>query len=105
MSSPHPGAGPVEPDPSEPHPAATPAAHAFLYYNVARLGLLAVALLVFYLLGFRDLALLLVAFLVSGAVSYVVLFRLRGSAQGSLFSAYRRMSDRIDEGSRREDDD
>lgn len=79
--------------------------HAFLLYNAARLGMLVVAFGLFYVIGFRGLALLIVAFLVSGAVSYLALYRLRGEATSGLVSAYRKVNDRIEERARREDED
>jgi hypothetical protein len=80
-------------------------AHAFLLYNAARLAILGIAFAVFALVGFRGIALLIVAFLVSGAVSYLVLYRLRGDAANGLVSLYWRVNDRIDARSRGEDDD
>lgn len=91
---------------TEDEPAAAPArTHAFVLYNAARLGLLVIAFGLFYAVGFRGIALLIVAFLVSGAVSYLALYRLRGDATSGLLSAYRRVSERIDARARREDDD
>ena len=80
-------------------------AHAFLLYNAARLGILVIAFAVFYVVGFRGVALLIVAFLVSGAVSYLALYRLRGDAASGLVSLYWRINDGIDTRSRGEDDD
>ena len=78
--------------------------HAFALYNLARLGMLAVAFGVFYLVGLRGLGLVVAAFLVSGAVSYLVLYRVRVAASMNIGSSFRRLSDRIDKGSRAEDD-
>ena len=110
MSTSHPDPEPAPPpDDADLPPAqlvAAPAqAHAFLLYNVARLGILVVAFAVFYVVGFRGIALLIVAFLVSGAVSYLALYRLRGDAASGVVSAYWRINDRIDARSRGEDDD
>ncbi|GLW98395.1 DUF4229 domain-containing protein [Microtetraspora sp. NBRC 16547] len=46
-------------------------------YTLSRLGLFAVALAVLYLLGLRTYLLLVVAFLVSGLASYVLLSKQR----------------------------
>jgi hypothetical protein len=109
VSSSHPDPEPAPPpdaDAGEPEAAgAAPKAHAFLLYNAARLAILAIAFAVFALVGFRGIALLIVAFLVSGAVSYLALYRLRGDAASGLASLYWRVNDRIDARSRGEDDD
>jgi hypothetical protein len=90
-------------EPTSPAGATRP--HAFLLYNAARLAILAIAFGLFALVGFRGIALVIVSFLVSGAVSYAALYRLRGAATSGLLTSYRRISERIDERSRREDDD
>jgi hypothetical protein len=79
--------------------------HAFLVYNLARLGIFVVSLGVLYLFGFRGVALVLLALLVSGAISVVALFKLRNAATASLGSSWRRLSDRIDRGAASEDVD
>lgn len=89
--------------PSEPVVAARP--HAFLLYNLARLGLLVVAFGIFYLAGFRGLALIVVALLVSGAVSYFALYRLRGAASSSFVGGWKRWNDKLEERTRAEDTD
>jgi len=48
-----------------------------LVYTLSRLGLFAVALAVLYLLGLRSLPLLIVALIVSGVASYVLLSKQR----------------------------
>ncbi len=77
--------------------------HAFLLYNLARLALLVLAFAAFYLVGFRGLALIVVALLVSGAVSYFALYRLRGAAAVSFAGGWRRWNDRLEERTRAED--
>jgi hypothetical protein len=64
-----------------------------------------VALGVFYLLGFRGLALLLVALLVSGALAFGLLWRLREDAGRSVRASYRRFSARLDARTDAEDED
>ncbi len=95
-------AAPARPEPGAPQPARP---HAFLLYNLGRLVLLLVALGIFYLLGFRGLALVVVALLVSGAVSYFALYRLRGAAAVSFAGGWRRWNDRLEERTRAEDTD
>jgi Protein of unknown function (DUF4229) len=85
--------------------AQEPQPWAFARYNLARGAILLVALGVFYLAGFRGLALLVVALLVSGAVSFAVLYRLRDAAGRNITRSYRRWSDRIDARAGAEDDD
>ena len=51
--------------------------HSLLLYTAARLGLLLIAAAVLYLLGARSWFLLILAFLVSGLLSFVLLKRLR----------------------------
>lgn len=51
--------------------------HSLLLYTVARLGLLLIAAAVLYLLGARSWLLVILAFLVSGLLSFVLLRRLR----------------------------
>jgi hypothetical protein len=55
-----------------------------LLYTTARAGLFAVTLVVLYLAGMRQLFLLLVAVLVSGILSYVLLGRLRDEMSSSV---------------------
>lgn len=95
-------AAPAQAAPATPEPARP---HAFLLYNLARLGLLVVALGAFYLAGFRGLALIVVALLVSGAVSYFALYRLRGAASSSFVGGWKRWNDRLEERTRAEDTD
>ena len=78
---------------------------AFARYNLARGAILLVALGVFYLAGFRGFALLIVSLLVSGAVSFAVLYRLRDAAGRNITRSYRRLSDRIDSRASAEDED
>ncbi|MEU0479437.1 DUF4229 domain-containing protein [Streptosporangium sp. NPDC006013] len=51
--------------------------HPVIVYTASRVGLLAVSLGVLYVLGLRQLILLVAAFLVSGVASYVLLSKQR----------------------------
>lgn len=53
------------------------AAKAVLNYNLARLGLLAACLVIGWFAGLRNFALIVVAFLVSGVLSWFLLSRQR----------------------------
>ena len=99
-------------DVSVPPPDATavvrPRAHPMLRYTGLRALLLVAAVAVGALvpvLRAQPLALLLAAFLVSGAVSYVVLDRPRNEAAASVSGVLHRINDRIDASARAEDDD
>ena len=94
------GAGPGEPVVAE-----RGGAFAFLLYNLARLGLFLLALALFYLVGFRGIALIVVALLVSGAVSYVALYRLRGAASASLAHGWKSWNQKMEARASAEDVD
>lgn len=74
-------------------------------YTAARLLLFAVAVGLLYLAGARGLLLLGVALVISGLVSFVVLSGQRDAMSRALTSRTRRLRDRLDEGTRAEDDD
>jgi Protein of unknown function (DUF4229) len=74
-------------------------------YSVARILLFAVALGLLYLAGARGLLLVGLALVASGIVSFVVLSRLRDRMSGALTSRIRGFRERLDDGSRAEDDD
>jgi cell division protein FtsW (lipid II flippase) len=74
-------------------------------YSVARILLFVVALGLLYLAGARGLLLAGLALVVSGIVSFIVLSRLRDRMSGAITSRIGRFRDRLDEGSRAEDDD
>jgi Mn2+/Fe2+ NRAMP family transporter len=83
-----------------------------LAYTSARILLLVVSLVLLYLVGARGLLLLALAFLVSGIASFVLLSRQRDVMSGALMrrlaNGRARAADfreRIEEGTRAEDDD
>jgi TctA family transporter len=83
---------------------------ATLAYTSARFVLLVVSAVLLYLAGARGLLLLLLAFVVSGIVSFVLLSRQRDRMSGSLMTRLksgrpRGFGARLEEGARAEDDD
>ena len=81
-------------------------------YATARILLLVVSVVLLYLIGARGLLLLVLAFLISGTVSFVLLSRQRDRISAALSARVRngrgRMAGlraRIEEGARAEDDD
>jgi len=78
---------------------------AALAYTSARVLLLVAALGVFYLIGARGLLLLVLAAAVSGLISFIVLSRQRDAMSGALFSWVRELRERLDTGTRSEDQD
>ena len=74
-------------------------------YSFARILLFVVALGLLYWAGARGPLLVGLALVISGIVSFVVLSRLRDSMSGAITSRISRFRDRLDEGSRAEDDD
>lgn len=83
-----------------------------LAYSLARIGLFLAALGLLYLVGARGLLLWALALLISGIVSFIVLSRQRDAMSSSLSARLRGMrarvgefGDRIDEGSKAEDED
>ncbi len=79
--------------------------HSVLVYTAARLALFAVVVGLLYLVGLRSYLLLVVALLVSGAVSLVLLNHQRDAMSSSVSGAFRRINDKIDASTRAEDDD
>ncbi len=77
---------------------------ATLAYTAVRFVLFAVAVGLIYLAGARGLLLIALALLVSGAVSYILLSRMRDSMASSINRRIESVRSRIDEGSRVEDD-
>ena len=83
-----------------------------LAYTSARMLLLVAALGVFYLIGARGLTLLVLALLASGIISFVVLSKARDRMSASLTSGLSGMRSRVselgqrlDDGSKTEDED
>jgi hypothetical protein len=74
-------------------------------YSSARLLLFAAALGILYLVGARGLLLIGLAVLVSGVISLVALSRHRDAMSGAITSRLGSFRQRLDEGTRREDDE
>jgi Mn2+/Fe2+ NRAMP family transporter len=79
--------------------------HATFAYTTARILLFAVVLGVLYLVGARGLLLLGLAVLISGIVSFIVLSRQRDAMAGAITSRLSNFRQRLDEGTRAEDDE
>jgi hypothetical protein len=79
--------------------------NATLAYTTARILLFAVVLGVLYLVGARGLLLLGTAVLISGLVSFIVLSRQRDAMSGAITARISNFRQRLDEGTRAEDDD
>ena len=78
---------------------------ATLAYSAARVLLFAVMLGLLYLVGARGLLLVGLALVVSGIVSFVVLSPQRDAMSGALTSRISQFRQRLDEGTRSEDED
>ncbi|MGV1035480.1 MAG: DUF4229 domain-containing protein [Candidatus Nanopelagicales bacterium] len=78
--------------------------HPILVYTLARFGLLIVAGLVCYLAGARGILLIVLAFLISGLLSYVVLYRQRDNAGVRMGGYFSRMNQKIEDSKSAEDD-
>jgi hypothetical protein len=74
-------------------------------YTAARILLFAVVLGVLYLVRVRGVLLLGLAVLISGIISFVVLSRQRDAISASITSRIGNFHERLDEGTRAEDDD
>jgi cell division protein FtsW (lipid II flippase) len=79
--------------------------HATFVYTTSRILLFAVVLGVLYLVGARGLLLIGAAVLISGIVSFIVLSRQRDAMSGVITSRITNFRERLDEGTRAEDDD
>jgi len=85
---------------------------ATLAYSSARILLLVVSIILLYLIGARGLLLLVLACLVSGIASFVLLSRQRDKMSGALMTRLKNSKQRaggfrarLEEGARAEDDD
>jgi uncharacterized membrane protein len=78
---------------------------ATLSYTVLRLGLFVVAFLLLYWAGARSLLLLLAAILISGLISYFLLNRQRTAMSSAISKRVTSFKDRLDAGTRAEDED
>jgi uncharacterized protein DUF4229 len=74
-------------------------------YTAARILLFVAVLGVLYLVGARGLPLLGLAVLISGLASFLVLSRQRDAMAGAISSRLSNFRQRLDEGTRAEDDD
>jgi hypothetical protein len=74
-------------------------------YTAARILLFVAVLGVLYLVGARGLPLLGLAVLISGLASFLVLSRQRDAMAGAISSRIGNIRQRLDEGTRAEDDD
>ena len=95
---------------TEPAPEQEPATglgnqHPVLLYTTWRIAIFVVTLILLYLVGLREVWLLVLAFLISGVISIFVLDRRRQQAVGGFTSLFSKMNDRIDASARAEDDD
>jgi hypothetical protein len=79
--------------------------HPVLIYTVARLALFAAVLAPLYLLGMRGFLLLVLAVVLSGVLSLVLLNGVRARFSGVLSGYFARINQRIDTATRAEDDD
>ena len=79
--------------------------HATFVYTISRILLFAVVLGLLYVVGARGLLLIGLAVLVSGIVSFIVLSRQRDAMSGAITSRITNFRERLDEGTRAEDDD
>lgn len=77
--------------------------HPILVYTLARFGLLIIAGAVCYLAGARGILLIVLAFLISGLLSYVVLYRQRDNAGARMGGYFSRMNQKIEDSKSSED--
>jgi hypothetical protein len=78
---------------------------ATLSYTVLRLGLFAAAFVLLYLAGARSFLLLVLAALISMAISYFVLSPQRTAMANAISARMSEFRKRLDEGTRAEDED
>jgi len=74
-------------------------------YSLARILLFVATLGILYLVGARGLLLIAVALVISGIISFVVLSRQRDAMSGAIASRIGGFRQRLDEGTRAEDDE
>lgn len=79
--------------------------HATVLYTLSRLLLFVVVFVVIYAIGLRGLLMYALALVISGILSYVVLSRQRDRMSVALSRRLTNFRDRLDEGTRAEDDD
>ena len=78
---------------------------ATLSYTVLRLGLFVVVFLLLYLVGARSVLLLAGAILISGLISYFALNAQRSAMSGIISKRLTNFRERLDAGTRSEDQD
>lgn len=78
---------------------------ATLFYTILRFSLFIVVFGVLYAAGVRSYLLLAVSILVSGIISYFVLSPQRAAMSGAISKRVTGFRDRLDAGTRAEDDD
>ena len=78
---------------------------ATLAYSCARVLLFAVLLALLYVVGARGLLLVGLALAISGIISFVLLSPQRDAMSGAITSRISQFRQRLDEGTRAEDDD
>ena len=78
---------------------------ATMSYTVLRLGLFVLVFLLLYLVGARSILLLAGAILISGLISYFVLNAQRSAMSGALSKRLTNFRERLDAGTRSEDQD
>jgi len=74
-------------------------------YTAARILIFAGLFGLLYLIGARGLLLVGLALVISGVISFVVLSRQRDAMSGAIASRIGNFRERLDEGTRAEDDD
>ena len=79
--------------------------HPVLIYTLARVALFLAALVPLYLLGLRGFLLLVLAVVLSGVLSLVLLNRVRARFSSVISGYFSRINQRIDAATRAEDDD
>jgi hypothetical protein len=78
---------------------------ATLAYTAARVLLFAAILGLLYLVGARGLLLIGLALAISGIISFIVLSRQRDAMSGAISSRISHVRERLDEGTRAEDEE
>ena len=78
---------------------------ATLAYTAARILLFVVVLGLLYLVGARGLLLVGLGLVISGIISFIVLSRQRDAMSGAISSRFSRARERLDQGTRAEDED
>ena len=78
---------------------------ATMSYTVLRLGLFVIVFLLLYLVGARSILLLAGEILISGLISYFVLNAQRSAMSGALSKRLTNFRERLDAGTRSEDQD